>query len=241
MKDDDFDIDDIDEIEQRYLKLAEGATLVTREESDEDRDLPRFESSIVKDGNEDEDEDKVRMELYDWLQCIVSAIICVIFIFVFVGRTIGVSGRSMMNTLNDHDRVIMSNLFYTPKNGDIVVFQTPSDYFDGTPLVKRVIAVEGQTIDINFETGQVFVNGNELFEPYIRELTSRQLDFNGPITIPEGYIFVMGDNRNSSTDSRDNKVGIVDTRYVLGKVLFVAIPGSDEFTQRDWSRIGFTH
>jgi len=182
---------------------------------------------------------QARMELYDWLQCIVVAIICGIFIFVFIGRTIGVDGRSMMHTLNDKDRVIMSNLFYTPKNGDIVVFHCPAETFGGTPLVKRIIAVGGQTVDINFETGAVSVDGVVLDErEYISEPTTSRYGFQGPITVPEGYLFVMGDNRNSSSDSRDSRVGLVDTRYVLGKVYFIAIPGPDVNNQRDWSRIG---
>ena len=179
--------------------------------------------------------DKTRMELYDWLQCVVSAIICGIFIFVFLGRTIGVEGISMMQTLHDSDRVIMSNLFYTPKNGDVIVFQAPSDSF-GSPLVKRVIAVGGDRVEIKAETGDVIVNGQILDEPYINELTIS--DFDLVEDVPEGYVFVMGDNRNRSTDSRLDSVGMVDTRYILGRVLFIAIPGSDHNASRDWSRIG---
>jgi len=181
---------------------------------------------------------KARMELYDWLQCIVSAIIFCIFIFVFVGRTIGVDGFSMMDTLHHNDRVIMSNLFYTPKNGDIVVFHCPNESFGGTPLVKRVIAVEGQTVDINFDTSEVFVNGFVIDEPYIYEPTTVKSNFEGPVTIPKGYVFVMGDNRNHSSDSRDTRIGLVDTRYILGRVHFIALPGADETTERDWSRLG---
>jgi len=181
---------------------------------------------------------KARMELYDWLQCIVSAIICGIFIFVFIGRTIGVDGRSMLNTLHHKDRVVMSNLFYNPGNGDIVVFHCPAESFGGTPLVKRVIAVAGQTIDIDFSTGDVFIDGVAIYEPYIAELTANRHSFEGPITIPDGFLFVMGDNRNSSSDSRDTRVGLVDTRFVLGKVYFVLIPGTEEDGRRDWSRFG---
>jgi len=198
------------------------------------------EKGAGKKGREDE-ANKARMELYDWLQCIVSAIICGIFIFVFVGRTIGVDGRSMLQTLHNNDRVIMSNLFYTPKSGDIVVFQTMSDSFNGTPLVKRVIAVAGQTVDINFETGEVFIDGVVQKETYINEVTHNRIDFVGPVTVPEGFIFVLGDNRNSSSDSRDHRVGLVDTRCVLGKVLFIALPGAEKGESRDWSRIGFAH
>ena len=188
---------------------------------------------------DDPDEpNQARMELYDWLQCIVTAIVCGILIFIFVGRTIGVDGHSMMGTLYNRDRVVMSNLFYTPKTGDIVVFHCPNETFGGTPLVKRIIATEGQTIDINFETGEVFVDGVLLPEPYLNETTRSRYSFQGPLTIKEGHVFVMGDNRNNSSDSRDNRVGQVDTRYILGKVLFIAIPGADEQYPRDWSRIG---
>ena len=179
--------------------------------------------------------DRVRMEVYDWLQCIVFAILCGIFIFVFLGRTIGVEGPSMMQTLHDSDRVIMSNLFYTPRNGDVIVFQSPSYNFD-SPLVKRVIGIGGDTVEIKAETGEVLVNGIVLNEPYINELTISHLDI--VEVVPEGYVFVMGDNRNRSTDSRSDSVGLVDTRYILGRVLFVAIPGADHNATRDWSRIG---
>ena len=183
--------------------------------------------------------DKTKLEIYDWLQCVVSAIICGIFIFVFIGRTIGVEGDSMRNTLFWHDRVVMSNLFYTPKNGDIVIFRPLTHDFGDTPLVKRVIAIAGQTLDINFDTGDVSVDGVVINEPYIRELTHRKLDFSGPLTIPDGYIFVMGDNRNNSSDSRDERVGMIDTRLIIGKVIFLAVPGGDETHERDWSRFGF--
>ena len=129
----------------------------------------------------------------------------------------------------------MSNLFYTPKNGDVIVFKAESHHGD-TPLVKRVIATEGQTLNINFDCGHVFVDGILQCEPYIHELTTSQSNFRGPITVSEGHVFVMGDNRNGSNDSRS--FGEVDTRYILGKVLLIAIPGGDEYSPRDWSRIG---
>jgi signal peptidase I len=182
-------------------------------------------------------ESHARLELYDWLQCIVSAILCGILIFVFIGRVIGVDGNSMLNTLRDRDTVIMSNLFYTPKYGDIVVFRDEK-YDYQKPLVKRVIATEGQTVDINFNTGEVFIDGRPIVEEYIRELTMERLDFEGPVTVPKGCVFVMGDNRNASTDSRSNMVGMVDTRQILGKVLLVLIPGKDEDGSASWNRVG---
>jgi signal peptidase I len=190
-------------------------------------------------GIQDAKSKKTRMEIFDWLQCVISAIICGIFIFVFVGRTIGVDGKSMLQTLHDNDRVIMSNLFFTPKNGDIIIFKSPSATFGGTPLVKRIIAIAGQTVDINFDTNEVSVDGIVLDEPYINEPTRSRLDFVGPKEVPEGYVFVMGDNRNNSSDSRAASVGLVDTRNILGKVLFVLIPGEDKDSPRDWSRVGF--
>jgi len=187
--------------------------------------------------NEEVKKTRMRMELYDWLQCVVTAIICGVLIFVFVGRTIGVDGRSMNQTLRNNDRVVISNLFYTPDNGDIIVFHSPSEQFE-YPLVKRVIAKENQTIDIDFTSGDIFVDGKKIIEPYINNITNVRHDFNGPMTIPKGYVFVLGDNRNSSTDSRDNEVGLVDTRYILGKVLFILIPGPEDNGQRNWDRFG---
>jgi len=214
---------------------------ITNEDEIADRDMTPDDDLDTEGQAPDDIATKTRMELYDWLQCIVSAIIVGIFIFVFIGRTIGVDGRSMMKTLHNKDRVIMYNLFYTPKNGDIVVFQPSSDSFGGTPLVKRVIAVGGQTIDIDFETGDVFVDDVLQNEPYINDPTTIKIDFTGPQTVPNGHIFVMGDNRNHSSDSRDSRVGMVDTRYVLGRVFLIAIPGADEQDPRDWMRFGLVH
>ena len=181
---------------------------------------------------------KNKMELFDWLQCIVFAVIIVIFIFIFIGRTIGVDGESMYGTLHNRDRVVASNLFYTPRNNDIIIFHSPSARFNGTPLVKRVIATAGQTVDIDFALGRVILDGTPLYEPHIRFPTYDRDSFFGPVTIPEGYVFVLGDNRNNSIDSRNADVGLVDTRYVLGRVLFLLLPGNDNMGQRDWSRFG---
>jgi signal peptidase I len=177
-----------------------------------------------------------RMELYDWLQCIVSAILCGILIFVFIGRVIGVEGTSMLQTLQDQDKVVMSDLLYTPRYGDIVVIKTET--FGDTPIVKRVIATAGQTIDINFTTGEVLLDGRVIEEKYINAPTREREDFEEPVTVPNGFVFVMGDNRNASTDSRNNTVGLVDTRQILGKVLFVLIPGKDENGSRNFRRLG---
>jgi signal peptidase I len=195
-----------------------------------------MEKIIKRDEELSERANRVRMELYDWIQCVVTAVICGVLIFVFVGRTIGVDGRSMLQTLHHNDRVLISNLLYTPVNGDIIVFKAPSEQFE-FPLVKRVIAVENQVVSIDFDTGTVYVDN--IPEPNPPALTTSKDDFNGPLTIPPGFVFVLGDNRNSSTDSRSNAVGLVDTRYILGKVLLVLVPGPDESGNRDWNRFGF--
>ena len=150
----------------------------------------------------------------------------------------------MYPTLVHTDYVaLLSNVFYSGsdiQNGDIVVALAPR--FDHEPLVKRVIATAGQTVDIDFEQGVVYVDGVALEEDYINEPTYRQFYDRGvtfPLTVEEGHVFLMGDNRNDSSDSRLAAIGQVDTRYILGKVLFIMLPGYDQVTDsRDFGRIG---
>ena len=161
-------------------------------------------------------------DTYEWIQTMVSALVICVIVFVFFVRVVDVDGWSMFPTLEDRDKMIVSNLFYTPKQGDIVVFQ--KNEYASYSLVKRVIATEGQTIDIDFDAHKVYVDGVELDEPYIAEPTANRIDFKGQMTVPEGCVFVMGDNRNDSTDSRDERISMVDTRHIIGKVLFIAFP-----------------
>jgi signal peptidase I len=160
--------------------------------------------------------------LFDWADALVSALIFIVLLFSLVFRMTGVIGTSMVPTLNEGDRLIISKLFYTPKPGDIVVISKES--FQKEPIVKRVIAVGGQTVDIDFNTGSVYVDGVLKEEPYINEKTSRSADVVFPLDVPPGKIFVMGDNRNYSTDSRASEVGLIDMRQVLGQVLFRIYP-----------------
>ena len=124
---------------------------------------------------------------------------------------------------NNGDKVLVSDLFYEPARGDIVVFKKDS-YDDNKALVKRVVAVAGDVVNIDFEKGVVYVNGEALEEDYIDVLTTTKIDFIGPQTVPDNCLFVMGDNRNASTDSRDKRIGMVDKRLVIGKVLLVVYP-----------------
>lgn len=166
----------------------------------------------------------IKREAYDWIECLVTALMFSVLMFVFVARIIGVIGGSMEPTLYQDYRVITSRLFYTPKQGDIVVLTKFS--FDDDAIVKRVIATEGQTVDINFETGEVWVDSILLHEEYINSPTNNPIDFQGPVTVPEGCIFVMGDNRNASTDSRDERIGLVDTRCIIGRAFAIVYPFS---------------
>ncbi|MEG0875576.1 MAG: signal peptidase I [Oscillospiraceae bacterium] len=165
---------------------------------------------------------KTGSEVYDWMQCIVSALLFCVLVFAFLVRIVGIIGSSMVPTFHDGDSVIISKLFYEPKQGDVVVLRKLK--FQEEPIIKRVIATEGQTVDIDFETGVVYVNDLPLEEPYTAEPTLTPLDFEGKITVPENNVFVMGDNRNRSTDSREATIGCVDERYIMGKVLLRILP-----------------
>ena len=163
-------------------------------------------------------------DVFEWLDALVMALITLVLMFTFVLRQVGVDGESMMQTLQHKDRVIISNFLYEPKYKDIVVIsrnyknEETMDIDKNTkPIIKRVIATEGQTVDIDFETGEIRVDGVLLEEDYINEVTRNKYDVEFPVTVPEGHIFVMGDNRNHSLDSRNTAIGMVDTKYILGK------------------------
>ena len=179
-------------------------------------------------------------DLYEWVQSLVGSVLVVVAIFTFVIRMMGVDGHSMLNTLQHGDRLLVVNsmLYHDYKYGDIVILRK-NGVFDDDPIVKRVIAVEGQTVDIDFAEGIVYVDGEALEEDYIREPTYTAEGTEFPLTVPEGSIFVMGDNRNGSSDSRDYRLGTVDTRYVIGKAAFLILPCPDYETEKlDFKRIG---
>lgn len=162
-------------------------------------------------------------ELYDWIYCLLFALIVCVILFAFVFHVIDVVGSSMVPTLHNGDKMLVSGLFYKPKAGDVVVFKK-NEYDPNKALVKRVIATEGQEINMDFANGIVYIDGEAIAEPYINELTYNKLDFIGPKTVPEGCVFVMGDNRNASVDSRKNEIGMLDTRLILGRSYAVIYP-----------------
>ena len=188
----------------------------------------------------EENKDRGR-DLYEWMQALVTSVLTVVLIFTFLIRMIGVDGHSMVPTLQHGDRllVLTSLLYHDYKYKDIVIVR--KDSFGVSPIVKRVIATGGQTVNIDFDAGAVYVDGKLLDEPYIRELTTRQEGLTFPLTVPEGSIFVMGDNRNESTDSRSTMLGTVDARYVIGRAVMLVFPGTDYYdeSKRDFSRLGF--
>ncbi len=176
----------------------------------------------------DEEEKKISgsENLFEWVETLVIAFFAVILFFTFVFRLAAVNGESMLPTLVDKDRLIVSYLFYTPKNGDIVIVNNDNPALEKV-IVKRVIATEGQTVDIDFDSGEVKVDGKVLQEDYINNLTL--LDEGGhsyPVTVPENCVFVMGDNRMNSTDSRSPLVGLVPEDEILGKVSLRIFPFS---------------
>ncbi len=170
----------------------------------------------------------MRQEIFEWLETIVVAIIGVVLLFTFVLRTCTVEGESMLETLQPNDLLIVTHLFYTPEQGDIVVITQPTSV--GAPLIKRIIATEGQTITVDYENNCVYVDGHVLNEPYVWEAMQEPSYSDGEITypyvVPEGCVFVMGDNRNNSMDSRAEGIGVIDTRYIMGKAVLRLAPFS---------------
>lgn len=165
-----------------------------------------------------------KVDLYFWLQALARALVSLILLFTLVGRVIGVDGSSMLPTLHDRDTLLLQSLGYRPAQGDVVVLTRYFEHVRG-PIVKRVIATQGQTVDIDYAAGTVTVDGQTLSEPYIREpMRAPWFESISHITVPPGHVFVMGDNRNDSNDSRNAALGAVDERYILGKVLMVLLP-----------------
>lgn len=162
--------------------------------------------------------------IFDYMESFIFAAVAVVLLCTFVFRLVRVDGESMVPTLEDGDFLISTHAFYQPREGDIVVVTQPNEIT--TPLIKRVVATQGDTIDIDYKAGLVTINGEELYEPYINEPTyylpesATEL----PLVVPRGKVFVMGDNRNNSSDSRDSRLGLIDERYIMGKTFVRIMP-----------------
>lgn len=169
------------------------------------------------------------VNLYGWLQALVGVQVTAILLFVLVGTLTWVDGDSMRPTLSHGDMMVVQRICYTPRPGDVVIFTKPFRNVVGS-TVKRVIAVGGQTVRIDYQAGAVWVDGQLLHEPYIAQAMDVPWYDQRPqveVTVPQGQLFVMGDNRNHSNDSRDPYLGTVDARQVLGRALMVLLPAAD--------------
>lgn len=192
-------------------------------------------SEITSGGKQGEKEN-----FLNYLHDLIYILAVVLLLCLLCFRVVVVSGSSMYDTLLDGDYLLLiSNVFYqNPRQGDIVV--ASKDSFDnGAPIVKRVIATEGQTVDIDFGTGIVYVDGVALEEDYTYTMTNLDEGTSFPQVVEEGHVFLMGDNRNKSRDSRSPEIGQVDEREILGKAIFLFMPGTNKGNDTfDFSRIG---
>ncbi len=164
--------------------------------------------------------------VFEWLEIFIISVAAVFVLFSFVARIAVVDGNSMYPTLSNNDKLLVRQIFYTPKQGDIIVCQSESYGLD-KPLVKRIIATEGQKVRLDRENWKIYVNGFPLDEPYIVQGGGMMADWEydtDEIVIPKGHVFVMGDNRNNSLDSRFYDVGMIDERYIIGQVIYRFLP-----------------
>ncbi len=170
-------------------------------------------------------------DFFEWLDVVAVALICVIIVFSFVFKIVKISGESMLNTLHSGEMVILTDFSYKPKTGDIVVISRNVENIAETitasqgPIIKRVIATENQRVKI--ENGKVYINGAPLAEDYLTYDYTNSGDLEGEVMVPKGHIFVLGDNRPNSHDSRSHNIGengMVDTRYVLGHAVYRIFP-----------------
>lgn len=166
---------------------------------------------------------KFRFNFFNMMESFILLIIIITMFQMFVFRTFAVKEISMLPTLQSTDKVLITNFLYAPKAGDIVVID--EDELIGENIIRRVIATEGQSIKIKFDTGEVYVDEKLLDESYINTPTNTG-DSYIPEIIPEGYIFVMGDNRNHSLDSRFTRIGLIDKKNIIGKIQFIIFPFS---------------
>lgn len=166
-------------------------------------------------------------EIYEWIDCAVITVMCILLVFTFLFRQVKIEGGSMQPTLEDEQRVIVSNVFYKPQYGDIVVIS--SEVYDNVPIIKRVIATEGQWVDI-FEgvvkVGDTKDNMKPVSSEFVGDIYTDVVVGNGvygqhkyPLQVPEGHVFVLGDNRGVSLDSRTQSLGCIDERQILGKAI----------------------
>ena len=177
--------------------------------------------------------------VYCWAQALITAVVGVVLLFTFAFRLIGVSGPSMQDTLYTGDRLLVLNAAFCDfQPGDVVVINNYNADLSDT-LIKRIIAVGGQTIDIDLASSTVYVDGQPLDEPYVKGFTDTIEGTRFPLTLAEDEVFVMGDHRDHSTDSRSARLGPVKEGYLQGKAVLLLLPGTNpDLGAREWDRIG---
>ncbi len=158
--------------------------------------------------------EKLIINFYEAMMSLVGAGIIILLMYTFCVKSVAVDGTSMLPTLQHGDRLVITAFCLEPEQGDIIVSTQPNAF--GNAVIKRVIATENQTVDIDFSTGYVFVDGVLLEEPYINNLTLNSDEVQFPVTVPPNHVFVMGDNRQGSTDSRSGKIGFIREEYIFG-------------------------
>ena len=222
--------------------MSEREDRVERETGPDNQETCRAEDSARSENKGKQPESN----LFDWIRTLVGVVVVLVLVFTFLAQTFTVEGPSMQPTLYGNDKLLVIKATWCQiQQGDIVVVRQYNAELDD-PIVKRVIATGGQTVDIDFETGTVYVDGTALEESYIPERTFTAEGMTFPLTLGEGELFLMGDNRNHSTDSRNPMLGVVDERYVVGKAVLLLLPGRNatylgEYTgsgEIDFSRIG---
>ena len=213
-------------------------------ENYEEKNYPTGQEAVPPIQNGEENPTDIAMQkrrnIVSYLHDMVFLLAGVLLVFLLLFRVVVVSGPSMNNTLMDGDYLLLlNNVFYfPPKQGDIIV-ATKDSFENGEPIIKRVIATEGQWVDIDFTSGIVYVDDVPLEEPYVNTPTNLQEGIQFPLQVAEGCVFVMGDNRNNSKDSRNPEIGLIDTREILGKAVFLVFPGTSVDTgKREYNRIG---
>ena len=197
-------------------------------------------SDVTKSDDSKSRKESQNSTLLMYLHDFVTWLVAILLVFLLVLRVVVVSGPSMNATLVHGDYLLLiNNIWYSePKQGDIIVAAKDS-FKNGEPIIKRVIATEGQWVDIDFELGIVYVNGTALEEPYTNTPTNMYEGIDFPLQVDKGCVFVLGDNRNASKDSRSVEIGLIDTREILGKAIFLFLPGKDPVTEKiQFDRIG---
>ncbi|MBR3869167.1 MAG: signal peptidase I [Clostridia bacterium] len=162
--------------------------------------------------------------VFHWLYGIVGFLFVLFIVFVLFFKVVEVDGESMSPTLNDNDKLLIYTMNYTPKQGDIVVISAD----DEQTLIKRIVATENQTVEVDYKTGKVIVDGMAIDEKYVTEMSEPEdNEISYPYTVPEDCVFVMGDNRNESRDSRSKVIKAVEEYRIVGKAITRLIPFSD--------------